>query len=342
MYDIYLLTGVHTLPPLEDLTGSVPAFKAPEALVRFEERIQQRTPHFLQLDLDAQSAIKVFQYLRTGKAPGCILPAAYRQPRVSLEMATPLAEAEITELKAAHYPEQPAVPVRFTREEPVCWTFNATYGRNARLYARIDKLDGHIWQQEDIGRIWEMPYFLGEAARQARVPYIVAAPQGDSQQMYDIYLVRSAAKFPAPEDLASIASGLQEPALQQLMTQGNMNLLKVALPRDKALELLDRLEREGAWGSLISSAYRHPRLTREQASPLAERAIIARQAAQRPGDTLGPVRFVSEEPCCWTFGASSAQLISEDLIPGMVFASIDKLDGHVWAQEELERLTEEN
>lgn len=57
---------------------------------------------------------------------------------------------------------------------------------------------------------------------------------------------------------------------------------------------------------------------------------------------LGKVSFFREDPCCWTFGASSAQLIGEERIPGMIFASVDKLDGHIWTREELERFSEEN
>jgi hypothetical protein len=342
MYDVYLFTGVRALPSLESLKNTIPAFEAKDMLAVFQERIQQRTPHFLHLDLSAENAIEVFQLLRTEKATGYILPATYRQPRISVEEATPLAAAALVELQAARSSDPPIVPLHFVREQPVCWTFNITYSGNSRVYVHVDKLDGHIWQKQDLEHTWEISYFLGHRARKSHVPYSVPPFPDNLQQTYDIYLVRGATQLPALDDLIDTAPERQEPALQQQMTQRQMQLLQIALPAEKALGLLRRLEVEGAWGSLLSSAYRHPQISLEQAAPIAEEAILERQAAQRPADTLGPLRFFREEPCCWTFGAPSEQFIREGRIPGLVFASVDKLDGHVWKSEEFERFLGDN
>lgn len=342
LYDIYLFTGVRTLPPTEKLLTAVPAFEEPAALELFQERIQQRNPAFLSLDLKARSVIAVFQYVRSGKATGYILPAAYRQPRISSEEAFPLVEAAMLSLKADLSPEQQTTSLKFAREEPVCWAFNLTYGQRTRVSVHIDKLDGHVWQKRDLRRVWEMPYFLGEVAHKLRVPCVVPATQDDPQQTYDIYLVRGAAKLPALDDLAEAAPVLQLPVLRQLLTQRNAHLLKVGLSRTNGLELLRRLEREGAWGSLLSSAYRHPRITMAQGLPLAERALAEQQVPQRPDDTLGALHFSREEPCCWTYGASSEQLASEERIPGMIFVSVDKLDGHIWSPAEFELFLGDN
>lgn len=342
MYDIYLFTGVHMLPPHDELVHLVPVFNEPTALEQFDERIQQRTPRFLQLNLAAQDILHVFQYVRKGKAVGYILPIAYREPQISLEKALPIAEKAIAEMKATHYPEQSAVAVQFAREQPAYWTFSANYGRNKRLYAHIDKLDGHLWSRSDVERIWDMSYFLGKIANSDRVPYVVPTSQSDPQQTYDIFLVRHTRTIPDLERLVATIPSLQDSGFLQRITQQNMTLLPMDLPEKGALELLRSLEEEGALGSLLASAYRQPKITLEQAAPIAEQAIVARQAKQRPDDTLGPVRFFREEPCCWTFGASSAQLIREECIPGMVFASVDKLDGHIWKEEEFTRFLAED
>lgn len=39
----------------------------------------------------------------------------------------------------------------------------------------------------------------------------------------------------------------------------------------------------------------------------------------------------------WVFVAGSAELIEQGIVPGAIQVSIDKTDGHVWNQAELER-----
>jgi hypothetical protein len=41
------------------------------------------------------------------------------------------------------------------------------------------------------------------------------------------------------------------------------------------------------------------------------------------------------------FGAVSEQCMKEERLPGLVFANIDKLDGHIWTVEEFDRLVGE-
>lgn len=177
--------------------------------------------------------------------------------------------------------------------------------------------------------------------RKTKDPSIVPTPQGDFDSTYDIYLTRGADQLPKLDNLLTEAPVLQEPDLPQRMLQHSTNVLKVALPENKAIELLQRLQAEGAKGSLLPSAYRQPRISAEQAVPIAEKAIAEIQAKRRPNDTPGTVRFLREQPTCWTFGAVSEQLIREGRIPGLFYASVDKLDGHIWKPEEFDRLAGE-
>ncbi len=338
MYDVYLFTGVSTGAVLAELVFSVPELNN-SAL---QERIQRPAPGFLQLDLDAERVVSLLRGLRAAKAVGYIVPAAYRQPEISVEQALPLAEAALAELKAMHYPDHPVVPGQFAREEPVCWTFSATYRRNKRLYARVDKRDGHIWQQSDFKQIWEEDFFFREKDRTSRLLSIVPLPENAQEQTYDVYLIRGANKLPDLTDLMSEAPCLQEPALQQRLLQHATNVLNVELPKKGAIHLLQLLQEEDAKGSLLPTAYRRPKISVEQALPLAEQAITKLQETRQPGDTLGPVHFLREYPTCWTFGVVSEQLIKNGVIPGMFHASVDKLDGHIWQPEEFDRLAGES
>jgi hypothetical protein len=339
MYDIYLFTGMRPLPVLANPAAIFPMF-AQADMERFQERVRQKEPGFLLLDLDVRDIVKVFQWVRRGKAQGYILPAAYRHPRILQEEARSFAEAELAKLQMTQDSAQPTVSLQFTREEPVCWTFKDLNNRKVRLH--VDKLDGHLWPRSDLRRVWNMYYFLGESAKGLRDPYIVPASSDNPDRTYDIHLAHGAEKLPVLNDLISNAPVLQELTLHHLLMQQNMSLLPVALSKEQALDLLYRLEKEGAWGCLLSAAYRHPQITKEQAASLAQREVTEHLAIQRPGDTLGSVKFFREMPCCWVYGVSSAQLAKEERTPDMIFINIDKLDGHIWSLEELERFSEEN
>jgi hypothetical protein len=55
-------------------------------------------------------------------------------------------------------------------------------------------------------------------------------------------------------------------------------------------------------------------------------------------DAIGSTFFRRETPVCWVFAAPSEKLMKEDRISGLIFAEVDKLDGHVWSPEEIYRL----
>ena len=161
-------------------------------------------------------------------------------------------------------------------------------------------------------------------------------------QNCDIYLTLGAYTLPALEDLLQTAPVLRESALLQQLVQRSrpIGLLKLALSHSIALSLLQRLKEEGAEGYLVPVAYQHPRITVEQATLIAERYFETVKATERPDDTLGPTHFRGEDPMYWIFEATSEQLLKEDRIPGVLFAHVDKLDGHIWGKEELMHLRE--
>jgi hypothetical protein len=81
------------------------------------------------------------------------------------------------------------------------------------------------------------------------------------------------------------------------------------------------------------------KLTVDDALPIAERHIadvIANSKRLRRYE-FGPVLYSRDNDRVWTFAAGSRQLQEEGYVPGAVFASIDKVDGHVWSNKEQER-----
>ncbi len=52
---------------------------------------------------------------------------------------------------------------------------------------------------------------------------------------------------------------------------------------------------------------------------------------------FGEVGLQSENERFWTFVSGSDELFWEGYVPGAVYACVDKADGHIWTDEEVEQ-----
>lgn len=161
--------------------------------------------------------------------------------------------------------------------------------------------------------------------------------------MYDIYLSAGCRELPILDDLVPQIPMLADPTFQQKLLTGSPHrpgFLGLDLPEELAQVLFQRLLPTRAGGSWLLSAYRQPRVSKEQAAQLAEPAIaeLMRKHFERyPDDTLSAVYFVGEKPEYWVFGYTSEQLVAKNIIPGGPRVSVDKLDGHIWTREDFGR-----
>jgi hypothetical protein len=89
LYDLYLSSGCRTYPYLSDLAVSVNVLLDLDLnkLIQSEQFI----PGFLGLELPTNTAACFLERLKEAGGGGTIVPSAYRQPRVSIEMAYPIA-----------------------------------------------------------------------------------------------------------------------------------------------------------------------------------------------------------------------------------------------------------
>jgi hypothetical protein len=160
--------------------------------------------------------------------------------------------------------------------------------------------------------------------------------------MYDLYLFMGCRTLPELDDVVQTVPTLTDPTVQKRILQRSPGpgFLQLDLTHDVAITLLQLLKTRKANGYIIPSAYRQPGIAVGQAESIAKRVITELHATRIPDHTLGPVHLVREEPVAWTFGAASEEWVKEGRIPGMLFASVDKLDGHVWQPEEFEQLQE--
>jgi hypothetical protein len=52
---------------------------------------------------------------------------------------------------------------------------------------------------------------------------------------------------------------------------------------------------------------------------------------------FGEVGLQSENESFWTFVCGSDELFDKGYVPGAVYACVDKADGHLWSDEEVEQ-----
>lgn len=156
--------------------------------------------------------------------------------------------------------------------------------------------------------------------------------------MYDIYLFAGCHQQPTPqefgEDEALVAALL---AAADLMAE-RPGFLHLDLSDSVALRVRDQLRQYGARGWVLPSAYRTPRITKEQAYPIAAAEIAALQATYAAQYTFDPVRFKHDDPMRWVFMSLSPELVAEGRAPGALHAEVDKVDGHIWQDGETESI----
>lgn len=79
------------------------------------------------------------------------------------------------------------------------------------------------------------------------------------------------------------------------------------------------------------------KVTLEQAQQTAGLEIERKKNVPRlAGYDFNPVRLFRDEPHAWTFVSGSPQLHKEGCAPGAFFVTVDKLDGHIWSDDEIE------
>lgn len=160
---------------------------------------------------------------------------------------------------------------------------------------------------------------------------------------FDLYLVYGCGQPPDWDTLAQLyPPTATDGALRDRLCERKTGFVGLDLPdKQTAASMLRELRRYGANGRVVDAGYRSPRVSMEVARPIAEAAIQNHISTREPRVEYKPSTFVSENAQYWTFGAESPELVEKGMIPGAFFASVDKLDGHVWTSEEFEHVAVE-
>jgi hypothetical protein len=155
------------------------------------------------------------------------------------------------------------------------------------------------------------------------------------KQTMDIYLIAGCKQSPKVSGSATpLFGGASDPAMLSRLLAERPGFLGVNLNAHDAADALLRLKQSGARGMVVAAGYRTGGLRMEDALPIAEDYLAALVAQRYPAVPFEGIRFVREEALWWTFARSSEALIGQGYVPGALFAAIDKLDGHVWTEDE--------
>ncbi|MCI0488778.1 MAG: hypothetical protein L0229_19480 [Blastocatellia bacterium] len=82
-------------------------------------------------------------------------------------------------------------------------------------------------------------------------------------------------------------------------------------------------------------------MTFEVARQIAQEEALRRKLSPRLAKyEFEPVVLDSENEVSWLFVSASEQLQDEGCIPGAIFVRVDKRDGHIWSEREVEQYYE--
>jgi len=152
--------------------------------------------------------------------------------------------------------------------------------------------------------------------------------------LYDIYVSPTPHTLSSIDDLTGYIHLLTQAATTRLFSKQS-GFLGLNLHVEKAVELFKRLHDLGIWGDVAPIKYRQPKITVQAAHRLAEKAIKNECALNFPNITFRPVEFYFERSMTYSFCAGSEELHQLGLWePDAVFATVDKVDGHIWERFE--------
>jgi len=158
---------------------------------------------------------------------------------------------------------------------------------------------------------------------------------------FDLFLVHEPKGVLNIESLSvpPLSSDVAQTVLRHLSLMPPPGVLEVALPKRLAWELMGRLSAIGATGDILEVAYRTSRISIEEARSAAEQALMNWLATEKSANTYEPLQHLTSlthgKARWWTFFARSPEAQEQGYIPGGAMLYVDKVDGHVWTNEEL-------
>lgn len=160
--------------------------------------------------------------------------------------------------------------------------------------------------------------------------------------MYDLWLTKGCSILPDLQDFIKENPGVITPSISENFLEHSPGFLGLNLTKSVAVSLLRGLQTGKGRGMFVLSDYRTPKYMAEDVLYIAKDHIIKYTKKRYPEYTLGEIRFLYEHAMWWTFGANILELVNRGVVPGAIFACIDKLDRHIWEPGTMEHVLEIN
>jgi hypothetical protein len=156
--------------------------------------------------------------------------------------------------------------------------------------------------------------------------------------MYDIFLIKGCRH---PPKLAEVENRFPEMVNLEIVSRIATERPEfLGLDRDN-IELLHQLivalRKAGAQGFIVHSKYRttQPVLSAEKAFVIAEHYLKEAQSRD-PDLTFGPLQLIGEDITCFHFSSPVREWRQQGYVPGALPVWVDKIDGHIWQDEDFE------
>jgi hypothetical protein len=158
--------------------------------------------------------------------------------------------------------------------------------------------------------------------------------------MYDIWLAQAINGETLLGDMIRTDPEGIPTEVYQRIQEKSLGFLGLNVPEVTARQILRTMGAHGARGLIVRSQYRVPIVARSQALVIADNFIQQDKRQRFPEYSLSQTEFLSEHAMWWKFWAYVKEFEEADLIPSGLFACVDKLDGHVWDPDSMERTLE--
>lgn len=162
--------------------------------------------------------------------------------------------------------------------------------------------------------------------------------------MYDLHLSKGCEAPPNIIDLLGISSDLMTFQLYLRLLENNTGFLGLGFQLDTAKKMLRYLKysKTRCNGLIVPIRYRDNPLKYnvETAFPLASRVLEELKSTRYSNLHFRPMAYRHPHSTVMyiTFSAATDEWREAAIIPGAIFISVDRLDGHIWSDEEIREL----
>ncbi|HEU4327338.1 MAG TPA: hypothetical protein VFS21_29645 [Roseiflexaceae bacterium] len=153
--------------------------------------------------------------------------------------------------------------------------------------------------------------------------------------MYDIYLFSGCNSIPEMEEIQRILPDVDIDFLISRIQMPSPGFLGVKLDKERAILFLKTIETYLAQGIYLPYSYSTPLLDDNKALVVGNNEL-QKLEIESPQLHFYPPRVHSSYPLWFKVVIGCKEWIEDGFIPGAVVLFVDKIDGHIWTNEQID------